>query len=365
MTGDYDFVLLDAEIRSLRKFLLDGGTIIFNAARGLDEFSAAVVREMRRVMPHKTFMKLPPDHPVFNGRYRIGEVTMMVNGVQFSQAPDLYSIDIGTRAAAILVPGGMGAAWSGEEYHPAGKHLLGESAVRLGVNLVAYVLGSTEYGRFLAQQFPIYDGATRGGDVLRFAAVRYSGSWDVNPALQNRLMQALRDNTTIDVDFRPHTVELTDPQLGRYPLLFMTGHYDFALSKAEAENLRVYLTRGGTLVASAAAGFRPFDIALRRELKRAVPSADLVKLPPSHPLFMSSWNPIRTVEYTPALKRENPTLEDPEFYALFIEDRLAVLYTPYDFAGALNREANPYSKGLTPDDATKIAINIVAYVMGQ
>src|SRR5262249_20186628 len=34
MTGDYDFVLKPAEVENLRKFLTQGGTIIFNAARG-------------------------------------------------------------------------------------------------------------------------------------------------------------------------------------------------------------------------------------------------------------------------------------------------------------------------------------------
>lgn len=365
MTGDYDFVFSPAEVQNLRRFIRDGGTIIFNAARGLDEFSLAVAREMRRVLPQKTFMKLPLDHPVFNARYRVEEVSMMVSGVQFTQPPELYSIDIGTRAAAILVPGGMGAAWSGEEYHPAGKHILGESAVRLGVNLVSYVLGSTEYGRFLAQQFPVYDGSTREGDVLRFAALRYAGSWDVNPALQNSLMQAVRDNTNIDVDFRPHAVDLEDPQIGQFPLVFLTGHYDFVWTKAQTDNLRNYLERGGVLVASSAGGLKPFDIALRRELKKALPSSDLVKLPPSHPLFTSSWNSVTRVRYTPALLRDRPAFEDPEFYGCFLEDRLAVLYTPYDLTGPLNRESNAYSKGLTPDDATKIAINIVSYVMSH
>lgn len=173
MTGDYDFVLTPAEVENLRKYLNGGGTIIFNAARGLDEFSLAVVREMRKVYPQKQFMRLPLDHPVFNARYRIAQVMTLVNGVQFQQPPEIFSMDVGTRAAAILVPSGLGTAWSGEKYHPAGRHIVGETAWRLGVNLVAYVLGSTEYGRFLAQQFPQYDGQSRPGDVFRYATVVY------------------------------------------------------------------------------------------------------------------------------------------------------------------------------------------------
>ena len=64
--------LTPAEVENLRKYLSAGGTIIFNAARGLDEFSLAVAREMRRVFPQKQFMRLPLDHP---GRVRKVTIT--------------------------------------------------------------------------------------------------------------------------------------------------------------------------------------------------------------------------------------------------------------------------------------------------
>ena len=77
---------------------------------------------------------------------------------------------------------------------------------------------------------------------------------------------------------------LDSPELGNYPLLWMTGHYEFELTADEAAHLGRYLKQGGMLMATAAAGLKPFDAALRRELKKALPEADFVKLPPTHPL---------------------------------------------------------------------------------
>jgi hypothetical protein len=365
MAGDYDFVFTDAEVENLRRFLGEGGTILFNAARGRDEFSQAVVREMKKVFPQKRFMRTPADHPLFNSRYRIQQLMTLVNGVQFMRPAEVYTLDIGTRAAAILVPVGMGAAWSGEQYHPQGKHLVGESANRLGVNLVAYVLGSTEYGRFLAQDFPVYNGHTASGDVFRFATVSYGGSWDVNPALQNSVLQGLKENTGIDVDYSPHSVPLDDPQIGEFPLLFMTGHYNFEWTEEEAAGLREYVQRGGLLVATSAAGLKPFDEAFRREIKKALPDADFIKLPPTHPLFAGGWNPIEKIEYTPSALRDDPTLEYPEFEGLFIDDRLAVLYSPYDLMSGLNQESNAYAKGIATDDALRLVTNIVTYALSH
>ncbi len=365
MAGDYDFTLTPKEVENLRKFLSEGGTILFNAARGRDEFSQAVAREMRKVFPQKRLMRAPQDHPLFNSRYRVQQLMTLVNGVQFQQPPEIYTLDIGTRAAAILVPVGMGAAWSSEPYHPQGKHFVGESALRLGVNIVAYILGATEYGRFLAQEFPVYDGRTAAGDVFRFGMVSYSGSWDVNPALQNSVLQGLKENTGLEVDYSPVTVSLDDPQLADTPLVFMTGHYDFQLTREEVDGFRHYLQRGGMVVATAAAGLKPFDLGFRRELKKVIPEGELLKLPATHPLFASGWNPVDRVEYTPPALRDDPTLEMPEFYGLFLDGRLAVIYTPFDLMSGVNHESNAYAKGLTADDATRVVMNIITYALSH
>ncbi|MEO6848938.1 MAG: DUF4159 domain-containing protein [Chthoniobacterales bacterium] len=365
MTGDYDFVLTDAEVENLHRYLTAGGTIIFNAARGQDAFSIAVMREMRKVFPKKRFMKIPPDHPLLNSFDRIKDVSTMVNGIKISKPPDIYTLDIGTRAAAILVPYGLGTAWSETSYNPAGKHIMGEAAIRLGVNMISYVLGNTAYGKFLSQQFPKYDSHTKAGDVFRFGLVRYNGSWDVNPGIQNSLLLGLNDNTHIDVDFAPHVVSLDDPTLGNYPLIFMTGHYNFELTPQEREGLIRYLQRGGMLVASAAGGLSPFDTAFRHELQEMFPKSELVKIPPSHPLFTGGWNPLERISYTPAALKDNPDLSTPEFYGLFINDRLAVLYTPYDFNSGLNRESNAYAKGISSSDSLKVAIDIITYALSH
>jgi hypothetical protein len=365
MTGDYDFVLTPEEVENLRKFMTGGGTVVFNAARGRDEFTKAATRELARVFPRKPLMRVPPDHAIFNSFYRVTDMTVLVNGVQSTQAPEVYSVDIGTRAAAIVIPWGLGTALTDTPYHPGGKHLVGEKAKRLGVNIVAYMLGSTEYGKFLAQDFPVYRGATRNGDVFRYAQIRYAGSWDVNPAIQNSLLLGLKENTTVEVDFTPNAVTLDDPALNDFPLVFMTGHYNFALNEKELAGLSRYIRRGGMVVASAAAGLKPFDKAFRRELKKAFPDGDLIRLPPTHPVFSAGWNPLEKVTYTPPALKDRPDLENPEFYGLFIDGRLAVLYTPYDLMSGVNRESNSYSKGLTPDDALRVALNIATYALSH
>lgn len=365
MTGDYAFTFTEQEVENLRRFLMDGGTILFNAARGREAFTRAVAMEMRRVFPNKPFMRMPPDHPVFNARYRIPRVTVMADGARFTQAPEVYSIDIGTRAAAILLPWGAGAAWSDAgEYHPRGRHMVDELADRLGVNLIAYVLGSTEYARFLAQKFAVYSGQDPAeGDPLRFAIARYRGSFDLYPAVQNSVLSAIRRNLDVAVDYSPAYVDLDAPALHYYPLAFMTGHYDFQLTDPQVANLRSYLTRGGVLLASAGAGLSPFDMAFRREMQRVLPDAPLVQLPPTHPIFLSGPIRIDHVKYTEPVIRDDPTLDQPVIFGQFVNDQLAVIYTPYDLMTGVNREPNAYAKAYAPRDADKLLIDLIAWCL--
>ena len=145
----------------------------------------------------------------------------------------------------------------------------------------------------------------------------------------------------------------------------MTGHYDFQLSDGEAAGLARYLNRGGLLVVSAGARLKPFDKAFKRELKKAFANGELVKIPPSHPLFSGGWNGVDKVTFTPPVLRDDPTLETPEFYGYFIDGRLAILYTPYDLMSGVNRESNAYAKGLVDTDAMRVVNNIITYALSH
>ena len=63
--------------------------------------------------------------------------------------------------------------------------------------------------------------------------------------------------------------------------------------------------------------------------------------------------------------RDRPTLEFPEFYGLFYDGRLAVIYSPYDLMSGVNRESNAYAKGVASDDALRLVINTITYALSH
>ena len=71
------------------------------------------------------------------------------------------------------------------------------------------------------------------------------------------------------------------------------------------------------------------------------------------------------IKVLPSHLTDDPDLKAPEFYGLFIKDRLAVLYTPYDFASGLNRESNSYAKGVESKDALRLVLNLITYSLSN
>jgi hypothetical protein len=118
-------------------------------------------------------------------------------------------------------------------------------------------------------------------------------------------------------------------------------------------------------VATSAAGLKPFDKAFRREMARVFPKTEMIKLPPTHPLFTGGWNSIEKITYTPAALKDNPLLELPEFYALMLDGRIAVLYSPHDLMSGVNRESNAYAKGVASADALRLAINVITHALSH
>jgi hypothetical protein len=62
----------DAEVKTLREFLLRGGTMTFDDFHGPVEWTN-LERQMKRVFPDRQIVDLPPSHPIFNCFYKIEE----------------------------------------------------------------------------------------------------------------------------------------------------------------------------------------------------------------------------------------------------------------------------------------------------
>jgi hypothetical protein len=58
-------------------------------------------------------------------------------------------------------------------------------------------------------------------------------------------------------------------------------------------------------------------------------------------------------------------LEPGRTLGVFVDGRLAVLYSPYDILSGVNRESNAYAKGIATDDAVRVLTSIITYALSH
>ncbi len=179
----------------------------------------------------------------------------------------------------IFSPRDLTCGWDGHE-HPRGLRVIIDQAREVGANLITYILGSFQLGRFLSSTKVYYEAAAPTRDDFVFAQIVHDGDWDPDPSGVHNLLKFAKDNSTLEVKFKRENVRLKDPKTATYPLLYITGHYEFAWSPEEAAALQRYLKAGGLLLADSCCGRIAFDMAFRREMAKVLPDKHLEKLPP-------------------------------------------------------------------------------------
>jgi hypothetical protein len=157
--------------------------------------------------------------------------------------------------------------------------------------------------------------------AVRIGRVKYAGGgdWYNDPSAEVNLLTFVRQTTGIDTDPTYVPVDIGSEQLFSFPILFMTGHGNIALSERDVANLRTYLENGGFLYADDDYGMdKPF----RRELKRVFPDNTLVELPFSFGLYHA---PFQFPSGPPKTHKHDG--KTPQGFGLFHNGRLVVYYT--------------------------------------
>ena len=361
-TGHEDFSFNEKELQGLAWYLRDGGTLIGDACCGAGNFSIAFTRNLKKIFPDQPFREIGPDDPLYHCYYEMHEVLYKEEGkAPYKAKPNLRGMYIGCRLAAILSTHDVSCGWARHE-HPEGKRIDTEDAIKLGTNMITYILANYQYAKAYCVQKVYHEQNEATREQFVFGQVIHGGDWDPNPTAVPNLLKHLSANSTVDVQFTRAEVDLRKIDVFKYPFIYMTGHNDFELTEQEVTALRSYLRNGGVLLANPCCGRKAFDTAFRRELKKVFNEQALKPVPLEHPIFASLYK-IEQVQYSDWLREEKPGLTTPVFEGVSSGGQLCVIYTPYDLGNGWEGIPHPYSQGYSPQDALRLGSNIVVYSM--
>lgn len=210
---------------------------------------------------------------------------------------------------------------------------------------------------------PALAGAAGPSD-LRVGQLQLGGNWNPRPTALRRLLWEVTQRTSIEVDLETPAVSLESNALFRYPLLYLAGIGPIPEpSDAAVRRLRRHLTYGGTLIVDSAEANPggPFDVSVRRLMKRVLPRASVQKIPNDHVVYKTFY----LVDH-----QAGRTLRAPYLEGVSLDDRYAVIYGQNDLAGAWARDAfGRWEYEVTPggerqrEMAFRLGINLVMYAL--
>jgi len=364
--GHNKFSLTDEVRQNLARYVMDGGTIIADACCGWKDFADSFRQEMEMTFPGRPLRKLLPDDPIYAAYYKLGQLTYKkADGSTEVGEPCLEGIDFGCRTGVIFSPIDLTCGWDGHE-HDRGIRVVIDQARFVGANIITYILGMFQLGRFLSTTKVYHEATAPTRDDFVMAQLIHEGDWDPDPSAVYNLLKHVKDNSTLEVKFKRENAKLTDPKTTTYPLLYMTGHREFVWSEEERGRLRNYLMAGGMLLADACCGRLAFDAAFRREIAKVFGAeADkypLKKIPLDHPIYHIHYD-IRRVEYTPRVREDFGPFDTPELEGITIDGRLAVVYSRYDLGNGWEQFPHAYSYGYKDESALQIGTNVIVYAV--
>ena len=359
----------DVEAALLRSYVDQGGFIFAVAGCDKEAFDTGMREFVSRIYPNGEgeLTRLAADHPIYQSEYLLDPETV-----------ELWGVEVGCRTAIVYSPDDLGCLWDmWLPYNPPGRSpkLIGmiTQKMRVGVNVVAYATGREPPSKLDVETDPVDDGkddvVERG--LLQVAKLRHSGSWNAAPRALRNLLVALNERIGLAASTKTNTLVATDADLYKYPIVYMHGRTSFTLGAKEVERLREHLDRGAVLFADACCGAPAFDASFRTLVKSLYPEGDFKRIPPGHELFTAAVG-----QDLSQVRRRVPGAGDgpldievqvgePFLEGIEVDGRYAVIYSKYDISCAIEKQSSAACAGYLPEDALRIAINVVLYAMLQ
>ncbi len=301
--GHNKFTLTDELRAKLARFVMDGGTILADACCGWKDFADSFRREIELIFPNRPLHKMLPDEPAYSSYYKLGNLTYKRgDGSTFSEPPCLEGIDFGCRAGVIFSPRDLTCGWDGHE-HPRGIRVVIPEARQVGANLITYILGTFQLGRFLSTTKVYQDAAAPSRDDFVFAQLMHQGDWDPDPSAVHNLLKFARDNSTLEVKFKRENVSLERHESGDVSAALhdRATAISFGVPRKRQRWDDTSRPAGCCWPTPVAGDWRSTPPSAVKS-PRPCPAQKLERLPADHPLYHCLYD-IKRVEYTPRVAR--------------------------------------------------------------
>jgi len=240
-----------------------------------------------------------------------------------------------------------------------------KSAFKLGMNIFAYASAMRAWAKNAANAMKFVDKTDTSTDKVSIVQVIYDGVWKTRHAGLAVLLHTFNQRTEVPVKFKVRELRLTEREIFNAPLLYLTGHEHFALSKDEVIQLRKYLKNGGFLFAEACCGRKGFDLAFREIMKTVLPGNPLKQISRDSPIFSYPYD-VKLLGVTPTLASDlGKQTAPPLLEGIEVDGNIVVVYSRFGIAGGWEMSQSPYARGYNDIGSLKLGQCILMHAVTQ
>jgi len=196
--------------------------------------------------------------------------------------------------------------------------------------------------------------AESGGEAVECANLIYGGTKS-SVCFSEEFLSSVAGETSINTSRKFKAVKLADREVFKFPFAVMTGEGAFTLTEDERKHLKLYLEKGGFLLASAGCSSREWGESFKRELEAIFTDRKLAEIPMTHPIF-------RTVFDIPRLDTKQ---EDTKLFGLTISGKIVVVYSPDGLNDTGTMHGCCCCGGNEIKNSQKVNANILVYALLQ
>ena len=368
ISGRDQLDLTDAQKRTLKEYVESGNFIFAEANQGNScgnnvAFDRKFRALMTEIFPDTPLEPLSKTHPIWNSHFGI---------VPDPEWP-IFGLQACCRTSVVYVPRSLSGHWQLNR-----SALLDQIAARpkeqisyateLGVNVISYATGRQLRDKL---DLPNYDENTVSvltNRALVLPKLNHRGGSDDAPnAWRNVLRRANEIGLTAEMDKK--LIDADPDQLFDHPFVFLHGRSRLQFTEKERKSLSQFLAGGnrGFLFADSICTSKQFTKDFKYEMERVLPSVELKPIAADHPMFTSKYGGfnIDTVTITKPNRNVDGGFErrqvKPQFLGMEINDRLVVVFSPFDLSCALENATVSHCEGYTRQDAIRLALNVLLY----
>jgi len=203
---------------------------------------------------------------------------------------------------------------------------------------------------------PQKDATAAVSDAIECANLIYAGTKS-SICFSEEFLSTAAAESTIETSRKFKAVKLADKEVFRFPFAVMTGEGAFSLTAEERQNLKLYLEKGGFLLASAGCSSKEWDESFRREIETIFPDQKLAGVPMSHSIF-------RTV-YDIARLDTSHSATDAQLLGLTFGSKIVLIYSPDGLNDTGTMHGCCCCGGNEIKNSQQVNVNILAYALLQ